>query len=220
MSGRVPLTRKRVVKVAIELADDAGIDGLTMRALGQRLGVEAMTLYYHVGRKEDLLSAITEAVVAEIEVPEPDGKWRDELRRGAVSAHEVLGRHPWATPLILSAPPVPARLRQMNGMLGCLRRAGFPPETTDRAYHVLDSHIMGSALWLTRIQGERGDDLSARASDLLQSLAAEDLPWLTEHVEEHLKPPDQNAPSSFEFGLDMILDGLERIRAGALGLDR
>ena len=209
----MPLSRDRVIKVAVELADEAGIDGLTMRALGQRLGVEAMTLYYHVGRKEQLLAAIADTVVAEMQVPEPGGDWREELRRAALSAHEVLERHPWATPLILTAPPVPARLRQMNGILGCLRLAGFPPETTDRAYHVLDSHIMGSALWITRIEGDRPDDLAARASDLLETLAADDLPWLAEHVEQHLKPPDPSAAGSFDFGLDLILDGLARLRA-------
>lgn len=208
---REPLTRERVIGAALDLADASGISALTMRALGERLGVKAMTLYYHVGRKEDLLFAIVESVAAEFEVPDPAGEWRAELRRAALSAHEVLGRHPWATQLLLSGSPVPSRLRQMEAVLGCLRRAGFSAATTDLAYHALDSHLVGSALWVTGIKADEGDDLAARAKDLLGSLAERDLPYLTEHVQQHLRPPDSSAPTSFEFGLDLILDGLDRI---------
>ena len=208
---RVSLTRGKVIEAALELADESGIEALTMRALGQRLGVEAMTLYYHVGRKEELLAAIAETVAAEFEVPCPGGEWRAELRHAALSAHETLGRHRWATPLLLSPPPAPSRLRYMNGILGCLRQAGFTAAVTDLAYHALDSHIMGSALWVTGIRADDARDLEARAGDLLQSVDTAELPYLVEHAEQHLRPADPTAPTSFEFGLDLILDGLERI---------
>lgn len=211
-AGRESLTRERVIGAAIDLADAAGISALTMRSLAERVGVKAMTLYYHVGRKEDLLFAIVEAVAAEFDVPDPSGEWRAELRRAAMSAHEVLGRHPWATQLLLSGPSVPSRLRQMDAVLGCLREAGFSAETTDLAYHVLDSHLVGSALWVTGIKADAGDDLTARATDLLGPLAEGNLLYLLEHVQQHLRPSDISVPSSFEFGLDLILDGLDRLR--------
>lgn len=196
---------------AIELADEAGLEGLTMRALGQRLGVEAMTLYYHVGRKDDLLAGLTDAVVAEFALPSSAGEWRTELRRAAISAHEVLVRHPWAARLILSGPGVSAaRLRHMDAILGCLRGAGFSADLTDHAYHALDSHIMGFTLWVVGMNLGTSDDVRAMAGAFLETLARDELPHLAEHIEQHLKPADPDAESEFVFGLDLILDGLER----------
>lgn len=206
-----PLSRERVVAAAIELADTSGLGGLTMRALGHRVGVEAMTLYYHVGRKDDLLAALSNAVVEEFELPSATGDWKAELRRAAISAHEVLLRHPWAAQLVLSGPgPSPARLHHMNAILGCLRGAGFSADLTDHAYHALDSHIMGFTLWVVGMNLGSSDDLRAMATDFLASLPRDELPHLAEHVEQHLKPPDPDAESEFVFGLDLILEGLER----------
>lgn len=196
---------------AVELADETGLDGLTMRALGQRLGVEAMTLYYHVGRKDDLLAGLTDAVVAEFALPSATGEWRAELRRAAISAHEVLLRHPWAARLVLSGPGVStARLRHMNAILGCLRGAGFSAALTDHAYHALDSHIMGFTLWVVGMDLGTSDDVRAMAGEFLETLSREELPHLAEHIEQHLKPADPDAEGEFVFGLDLILEGLER----------
>jgi AcrR family transcriptional regulator len=213
-SRRAPLNREVVLSAAIELADEAGIEGLTMRALGQRLGVEAMTLYYHVGRKDDLLGAITDAVIGEFVLPAPNGDWKAELRRAAISAHETLSRHRWAAQLVLSGPgPATARLRHMNAILGCLRGAGFSADLTDHAYHALDSHIMGFTLWVVGMNLGPPDAVKMMAAEFLRQLPREELPHLAEHVEQHLKPADPDAESEFVFGLDLILDGLERLLA-------
>src|SRR3990172_9394989 len=138
---RVPLSRERVLRAAIGLDDEGGIESLSMRKLGQRLGVEAMSLYYHAANKDDILDGIVDIVVSEIDVPSGGGDWKAAMRASAISAHEVLLRHPWAASLILSGPTVrPARLRYMDSILGCLREAGFSAEMTDHAYHALDSH--------------------------------------------------------------------------------
>jgi AcrR family transcriptional regulator len=214
-AARQPLTRDRVIAAAIELADEAGITGLTMRALGERLGVEAMTLYYHVGRKDDLVGAMVDVVVAAFELPEAGADWKAELRRSALSAHDVLLRHRWAASLVLSGPaPSPARLRHMNALLGCLRGAGFTADQTDHAYHALDSHIMGFTLWVVGMDLGSSEDLAALAADFLTTLPRDELPHLVEHVEQHMRPPDPESPGEFAFGLDLILDGLERILEG------
>jgi AcrR family transcriptional regulator len=208
---RIPLSRDRVLRAAIDLADAGGIESLTMRKLAQELGVEAMTLYYHVANKDDILNGIVDMVVSEMELPRHDVDWRSALRTSAISAYEVLARHPWAAKLVLSGSGVsPARLRHMNGILGVLRTAGFSPEMTDHAYHALDSHIMGFALWVASMNLGSDENLKAMASEFLRELSRDDLPHLAEHIEQHLKPRDPNDEGEFAFGLDLILDGLER----------
>jgi AcrR family transcriptional regulator len=210
---RIPMSRDRVLRAAIEIADAGGIESLTMRRLAQELGVEAMTLYYHVANKDDILNGIVDTVVSEMELPRTDVDWKSALRTSAISAYEVLARHTWAAKLVLSGSGVsPARLRHMNGILGVLRSAGFSPEMTDHAYHALDSHIMGFALWVASMNLGSDENLKAMASEFLRELSREDLPYLAEHVEQHLKPRDPNDEGEFAFGLDLILDGLERLR--------
>jgi len=211
--GRLPLSRERVLRAAIDLADAEGIEALTMRRLAQALGVEAMTLYYHVANKDEILAGMVDMVVGEIELPPPDAEWKSALRASAISAHGTLMRHRWAAPLLLSSSSgSEARFRQMDSILGTLRRAGFSAEMTDHAYHALDSHIMGFTLWLVAMDLPRGDDLKRLAKEFLRTLPRDRLPYLAEHVEQHLKPRDENEKSEFEFGLDLILDGLERLR--------
>ena len=148
----------------------------------------------------------------EIEVPSQGADWKEAIRSSAVSAHEVLERHPWACGLMMSPARVrPGRMRYMDSMLGCLREAGVSAELTDRAYHALDSHIIGSTLWEVGYSaGAEGlDDFGAA---FLRALPVDVYPYLAEHVEQHLAVP-QAGEVAFEFGLDLILDGLERIRA-------
>lgn len=207
--AREPLTRERVLDAAIALADADGIDALSMRRLGQEVGVEAMSLYHHVGKKDALISAIVDLVVQEFEQPSSELHWKEALRRAAVSAHETLLRHPWAASLILSGTDTSfARLRHMDAILGTLRRAGFSAAMTDHAYHALESHIMGFTLWIVGMNLPSGDDFKAMAASFLEQLPHDELPYLVEHVGEHLKPRDDI--NEFEFGLNLILDGLER----------
>ena len=212
---RAPLSRERVLRAAIALADAEGIESLTMRRLAKELGVEAMSLYHHMANKEEILNGIVDLVVGEFELPEAGGDWRAAMRRAAISAHEVLLAHPWAASLVLSGAGISsARLRHMNAILGCLRQAGFTADQTDHAYHALDSHIMGFTLWVVGMNFGTSENLAALATDLLQQLNLRELPHLAEHVEQHLKPRDPEAEGEFAFGLDLILDGLERIRSG------
>jgi AcrR family transcriptional regulator len=206
---RGALSRERVLRAAIELADASGAEALTMRRLAQALGVEAMTLYHYVRNKEDLLDGIVDLVVGEFEPPTTDGDWKAALRRTAMSAHDALVRHPWAANLMLAGGVRDARLRYMDGLLGCLRRGGFSAEMTHHAYHALDSHILGFTLWQVGILS--AGDLPDLATTFLGRVRANGYAFLAEHVEQHLeeRPEDQ---SEFEFGLDLILDGLERLR--------
>jgi AcrR family transcriptional regulator len=209
---RTPMSRERVLRTAIRMADQGGIESLTMRKLARELGVEAMTLYYHVANKDDILEGIADLVVGEIELPSPDDEWHAALRRTALSAHEVLMRHRWGAGLVLSGSGFSqARMRWMNSVLGVLRGAGFSAEMTDHAYHALDSHIMGFTLWVVGMDLGSDEELSALAADFLREFPRDRLPHLAEHIEQHMKPRDA-AESEFEFGLDLILDGLERLR--------
>jgi AcrR family transcriptional regulator len=209
-AARLPLSRDRVLRAAIDLADASGLESLSMRKLGQGLGVEAMSLYNHTANKDDILTGMLELVVGDMTLASPGPDWQASLRRSAVSAHEVLERHPWACALMMSPARVqPARMRYMNAMLGCLREAGFSAEETDLAYHALDSHIIGSTLWEAGY-GAGAPDLDGYAAVFLQSLPVGEYPYLAEHVGQHMKEPSPNEVSSFEFGLDLILDGLAR----------
>ncbi len=123
---RAPLTKERVLRTAVALADKIGIGSLSMRRLGQALGVEAMSLYKHVSNKEDILDGIVDLVVAEIDLPTVDDDWKSAIRRRATSAHAVLMRHPWVTMLLVSRANVgPAMLSYVDATIGCLREAGF-----------------------------------------------------------------------------------------------
>src|SRR5690242_14217852 len=137
---RAPLSRERILDAAVALADGEGIGALSMRRLGQALGVEAMSLYHHVTGKDALLDAMTERVLSGVEVPPPGGDWRVGVRTIARSTHEALMRHPWAAAQML-ARTIPARFRYMEALLGNLRSGGLSAAQTDHAYHALDSYI-------------------------------------------------------------------------------
>jgi AcrR family transcriptional regulator len=201
-----------VLEAAIALADEGGIESLTMRRLAQELGVEAMTLYYYVANKDEILGGIVDLVVGEIELPAPDAAWKPAIRKTALSAYDVLLRHPWAANLVLSGPTMSqARVRYMNSLLGSLRHGGFSAEETDHAYHALDSHIMGFALWEVGIMTGLAN-LGDLVTTFLQELDVDAYPHLAEHAQQHLKERSPDDEGSFAFGLDLILDGLERIR--------
>ena len=213
-SQRTPLSRERVLRAAIQLADRGGIDSLSMRRLGQDLGVEAMSLYNHVASKDEILNGIVEIVESDIELPAPGADWKAALRRTAMSAHDVFQQHPWAASLTLSVTGRrPARWRYMDGILGCLRGAGFSAEMTDLAYHALESHIAGFTLWVAQIEVDDGH-LSELAATFVSALPPDEFPWLIEHVDHHLKERNPANVGAFAFGLDLILDGLERIIKG------
>jgi AcrR family transcriptional regulator len=210
---RVGLSKDRVLRAAIQIADKSGIEALTMRKLAQKLGVEAMTLYYYMTRKDDIVDGILDLVVGEIDVPSEGGDWKAALRRSAISAHEVLLRHPWACSLMMAPARVrPGRLRYMESLLKRLREAGFSAEMTHHAYHALDSHILGFTMWEVGYStGIR--ELPDSGAALRRELTLDAYPYLVEHMGEHVAASKGNdGESEFEFGLDLILDGLEEIR--------
>ena len=220
--SRAPLSRERVLDAAIRLADEGGIESLTMRRLARELGVEAMSLYNHVANKGDLVDAMVDLVVSEIELPSTSDAWDVAIRECAISAHEVLLRHPWSCSLVMSTTSTRiarnARVRYMEWLLGRLREAGFSPDLTYHAYHALDSHILGFTLWELGHSGAanaiRGDkDFADFAASFIRELRAADYPYLAEHAEQHVAALGDDGASEFEFGLDLILDGLERARA-------
>lgn len=212
---RVPLSRERVLRAAIGLADQGGIEALSMRKLAQELGVEAMSLYYYAANKDDILDGMLDIVLGEFEAPSGGADWRAEIRRSAISAHHVLMRHRWACSLMLSPGRVrPAQVRRMESLLRPLREAGFSAEMTDHAYHALESHIMGFTLWLAGMSLDKLD-LKKLAETFLLQFPADEYPYLHEHAQQHFTRPKGEGGSAFAFGLDLILDGLEKIRETA-----
>jgi AcrR family transcriptional regulator len=208
---RVPLSRERVIEAAIRVADEGGLEALTMRRLAQELGVEAMSLYYYVASKDEILNGIVDVVVGEFELPAPGADWKAALRKTATSAYEILLRHPWAASLVLSASGFSAaRMRYMDSILGTLRNAGFSADMTDHAYHALESHIMGFTLWEVGMNLGSAEELAALATDFLKELSVDEYPHLAEHIEQHLKERSPEDEGEFAFGLDLILDGLEK----------
>lgn len=209
---QAPLSRDRVMLAAIELADSSGLEALTMRRLGRALGVEAMSLYNHVANKDDLLDGIVDIVLGEVDLQGSDGEWRTTLRTIGMSTHEVLRRHPWAAERMLSR-TIPARFRYMEAVLGSLRRGGLTPAQTDHAYHALDSYIAGFTLWQSGLRID-DDTLPALGTALLERFADAGMPYMVEHIHEHLREPDPDDEGSFAFGLDLILGGLDRLIRG------
>jgi Bacterial regulatory proteins, tetR family./Tetracyclin repressor, C-terminal all-alpha domain. len=209
IEARIPLSRDQVLRAAVELADEGGLELLSMRGLAQQLGVEAMSLYHHVRNKQDLLGGMLDIVYSEIEPPSDAADWRAAMRRTAISFHQVLLRHQWACSLFMAPLGIgAARTRYMDDVLGRLRRAGFSADLTHHAYHALDSHIVGFTLWLLPYLAlaKQQPDFAER---FLQELPADELPHLIEHIHVHLAPERPGDVGEFEFGLDLILDGLE-----------
>lgn len=206
----VALTRDRIIDAALGLADEAGLEAVSMRRLGQQLGVEAMSLYNHVKNKDEILDGIVERVLAEVELPIPGGDWVEELHRCSVSMHEALRRHPWACSLVMAPASGPAalgaRLRYIDAVLRTLREAGFTPEQAYHAYHAVDGHTVGFTMW-ELAHARPGTD--AEVESAMRLIQTGKLACLLEHAEQHEVDHDL---SGFEFGLDLIFDGLQRIR--------
>ena len=212
---RAPLSRDRVLRAALALADSGGIDSLTMRKLGQELGVEAMSLYNHVANKDDILDGVVDLVFAEIELPSGRADWRSAMRKRAVSAHETLLRHPWATSLMQSrTTPGPATMRHHDSVLGSLRGAGFTLVNAAHAFSVIDGYVYGFALQQINIPLQSREQVAQVGEGILRQLAG-DYPHLAEMITEHAMRPGYDYAQEFEFGLDLILDGLDRLRDAA-----
>jgi AcrR family transcriptional regulator len=208
---RTPLSRERVLKTALALADAGGIESLTMRKLGEAVGVEAMSLYNHVPSKGDLLDGLIDLVFSEIELPSGADGWKTAMRQRAISARAVLSRHRWAIGLMESrTSPGPATLRHHDAVIGCLRQAGFPVALAAHAYSALDSYIYGFALQEASLPFDTSEQTSELAQAIVAQFPVDEYPHLAEFTFEHVLRPGYDYGSEYQFGLDLILDGLEK----------
>jgi AcrR family transcriptional regulator len=208
---RAPLSRDQVLQAAVALADEGGVGALSMRKLGQVLGVEAMSLYNHVAGKADLLDGMIDVVFSEIGLPPAVGGWKSAMRTRALSARAVLGRHRWAIGLMESRKtPGPATLRHHDAVLGCLRGAGFSVELTAHAYSLLDSYIYGFALQEASLPFGTSEETAQVTKEIAGQMLADEYPYLAELATAHVLQPGYQYGSEFEIGLDLVLDALER----------
>jgi AcrR family transcriptional regulator len=208
---RLPLSRERVLLAAVAFADDHGIESLSMRKLAQAVGVEAMSLYNHVANKTDLLDGMIDVVFGEIELPSGEDSWKTAMRRRAITVRTVLSRHRWAIGLMESrTSPGPATLRHHDAVLGCLRDAGFSLELAAHAYAVLDSYIYGFALQERGLPFDTPEQTAALAQVIMAQFPADEYPHLAEFTFEYVLKPGYDYGDEYEFGLDLILDGLQK----------
>ena len=213
---RIPLTRERVLETALGLADQGGLESLSMRKLGQALGVEAMALYYHFANKDRVLDGIVDLVFAEIELPASGGDWKAAMRSRGIAVRDALLRHRWAIGFMESrANPGPATLRHHDAVIGCLRAGGFDMAQVAHAYSLLDSYIYGFAMTQMTLPFEALDDITEMAQTMLEPFPPGEFPNLSDFVTEHAMQPGYNYANEFEYGLDLILDGIEREQQAA-----
>jgi AcrR family transcriptional regulator len=211
---RTPLTRERVLQTAVRRADASGIESLSMRKLGQELGVEAMALYHHFANKEDLVNGMVDLVFGEIELPARSGNWRAAMRQRAIAVRDALLRHRWAIGLMESRRrPGIANLRHHDAVIGSLRAGGFDIAMAAHAYSLLDSYIYGFALTKMNLPFESSDDIADVAQSMLEPFTPDEFPNMVEILTDHVMKPGYNHGDEFEYGLDLILDGLEMVRS-------
>ena len=221
------LSKERVFRAAVELADRSGLESLTMRKLADELGVGVMSLYYYVPNKDELITGMVDIVFSEIELPPIGGDWKTAMRQGARSTREALNRHHWAVGLMEAhTMPGPESFRVHNAVLGYLREAGFSIELTIQAYSVLDAYIYGFALQektvpfdtaeeAAAIAEEQAREFQARAEEQQLAALAEEFPYLAEVVAGHVAKVGYDFGHAFEYGLDLIFDALEQRRGTA-----
>jgi AcrR family transcriptional regulator len=208
---RETLSRERVLRAAMALADERGIEALTMRELAGRLGVEAASLYNHVSGKDDLLLGMASIVIAGIDLPSEDTSWREAMRRRAMSARGLFARHPWAAALIDTRMQVePAGLAYADRVLGTLLRAGLTPAIAGNAFLVLDSYIYGYERQRSILARDDGGDSTDAALEVADAIPPGAFPALAQVAAAYAEQPfDEDA--GFAFGLDLLLDGIERL---------
>ncbi|MEV7607141.1 TetR/AcrR family transcriptional regulator [Paenarthrobacter sp. NPDC089322] len=208
---RPPLSRARVLSCAVELADESGLAALTIRTLAQRMGTKPMSLYYYVANKEEILDGIVDMVFSEIELPSADGDWREEMHRRAHAMRSALKRHPWAVGLVESrSSPGPATLMHHEATLATLRAAGFSVRMTAHAYALLDSYIYGFAVQEASLPFEGRGTAAEITNPILERFSTGEYPHMVEIAVEHVLKPGYDFGDEFDFGLDLILDGLSR----------
>ena len=208
---RGSLDLERIVTAAVALADTGGLEGLSMRKLAGELGVEAMSLYYYVPNKEILLDHMVDRVITEIGHPSLDEPWKEAMRKRAVSAHEVFERHAWAIGITDARTTRDLEsLRYYDMMIGCLLEAGFPMALAAHALSVIDAYVYGFGIQQLNLPLDDADQVADVSEALLEQMPVDEFPYLTRMILEHALQPDYDYAAEFEYGLDLILDALER----------
>lgn len=207
---RTPLTAERVIDGAVALADRIGVDALTIRKLAESLDVKPMTIYHHVPNKEAIIDGMVDVVFTEIATPPLDADWRSAIEVRSRSMRQVLLRHPWA-PAIMESRTSPGfeTLRHHDAVLGCFRRAGFSLALTAHAYAILDAFLYGFTLQEVTLPATGGEEMAELATGMTEHLPADLLPHLAEFTSGHVLQPGYDFGHEFEFGLTLLLDGLE-----------
>jgi AcrR family transcriptional regulator len=209
-SRTTPLSRAAVLRAAVQVADEHGVAAVSMRAVAQRVGVEAMSLYHYVRSKDEIIDGLVDLIFAEIRLPVPGQDWRAAMRDRAASARTVLGRHVWAVSLMDSRlSPGPAMLRHHDAVLGCLRDAGFGIAAAATAFSLIDSYVYGFVIQEASLPLTNADERETVTAALLERLPAEEFPHLTAMAVHALRSGYSYA-DEFATGLDLILDGLQR----------
>ena len=208
---RLPLNRDRVLSAAVEIADERGIGAITMREVASRLGVEAMSLYNHVANKDDILDGMVDLVIDQIDLPSDVDDWREAMRCRAVSAHQVFSRHPWLPLLVDSRESSgPSRLRYLDWVLGTLMTAGFSLDGAARAFSLLDSYIYGFGIHQFNLSADGDASPEEMAEAFMAAIPPGKYPYL-HRMASHAMETGYDAETDFNSGLELILDGLERI---------
>jgi AcrR family transcriptional regulator len=210
---RLPVTRERALQAATALADRGGIESLSMRKLAAELGIEAMSLYHHVRSKEDILDGMVDLVFGEMQLPAPGERWRAAMRKRADSTRAVLAAHPWAIGILDSrTTPGAATLRYLDSVIAFLRAAGFSVAMAAHALSVLDSYVRGFAMQEASLPLDQSGSIEAATERILeqQHMMSNAFPHLGEMAAELILKPGYAYGNEFQFGIDLILDGLER----------
>ena len=208
------MTRERALHTALALADAGGLEELTMRRLAQELRVEAMSLYHHVPNKEAILDGMVDLVFDEIELARADLDWKTALRRRTSSVRDVLIRHRWALRILESrTTPGASTLAHHDAVIGCLRRAGFSIPLAAHAYAVIDSYVFGFVHTELTLPFQSSEQTIEVAGAILDQLPSGAYPHLVELAREHVLKPGYAYGNEFPFGLELVLDGLERALA-------
>ncbi len=206
---RTPLTRDRVLQQAVAIADADGLAALTIRALASGLDVKPMAIYHHVANKEEILDGIVDSVFSEIELPGPDDDWQTGMRRRAQSARAAMGRHTWAIALMETrTSPGPATLRHHNAVIGALRGAGFSIPMVAHAFALIDAFVYGFSLQEATLPMSGPEDVAEVAGPMLERMSPEAYPHLVEFAAEHVMQPGYDFGEEFDYGLELILEGL------------
>jgi AcrR family transcriptional regulator len=207
---REPVTRERAIRAAVALADERGIESLSMRTLAAELGIQAMSLYYHVKSKDDILDGMLDIVHSEFVTPKAGDEWRSAMRERAESTRRGLARHPWAIGIEARTSPGPATLGHLDSVIGCFTAAGFSMPLTGHAISILDSYVLGFAQQEVSLPLDPSGDIGAVAEDIMaqQDAMAETFPYLADMATNLVLRPGYAYGNEFDFGLELILDGI------------